>query len=434
MKILVVGGGAREHAYVWKIAQSPLVKKIYAAPGNIGMAADAECIDLAADDIEQLAAFAQNQCIDLTVVGPEVPLAAGICDLFARRGLMIFGPSQAAAQIETSKEYALGLMHKYGIPTGQYRSFTDPDVARASIEEWRAPFVLKASGLAGGRGVVICQTREEALHSIDQIMREGIMGAAGQTLVLMEYLEGEEASVFGFSDGENLICLMPAQDHKPIGEGDTGPMTGGMGAYAPAPVITPQLQQQVYDQIMLPTIRALKAEGRPYTGILYGGLIITAQGPKVIEFNGRLGDPEAQVVLPLLKTDLVEIMLAACQGRLDQVNIAESDRAAACIVLSSQGYPTLPGVPLPSAGQGVPITGLDTVAQRDDILVFHADTGLQDGQLATNGGRIVCITGLGDDVAAAIGHAYEAVDQINFKGKYCRRDIGHRALGRLGQQ
>ncbi len=424
MKILIVGAGGREHTFVWKIAQSPRVTRLYAAPGNAGMAQQAQCVDIASEDIDGLLAFAQQEGIDLTLIGPENPLADGIVDRFQESGLTIFGPTQAAAQIEADKEFALELMHKYGIPTGDYRSFTDPEAARACVREWDRPLYFKASGLAMGKGAIPCPTADAAFRAIEKVMVDRVFGAAGDKVVLMEWLEGEEASIFGFTDGEHIVCLVPSQDHKTIGEGDTGPNTGGMGAYAPAPVVTPELQQEIYDRIMQPTVQALAAEGRPYRGILYGGIILTPDGPKVIEFNCRLGDPEAQVVLPLLKTDLVDLLTGVCEGNLKDVSVEIDNRAATCVVIASGGYPG-------DYKKGYPISGINRAEAPDDVVLFHAGTAGNDGRFVTNGGRILGVTALGNNIPASIQRAYQAVEKIEFKDMYCRKDIGHRALARL---
>ncbi len=424
MKILVIGNGGREHAIVWKIAQSPHATKIFAAPGNPGMAGQAECVDIGPDQLDGLLSFAEAERIDLTVVGPEAPLAAGIVDRFRERDLSIFGPTRAAAQIESDKAFALDLMDRWHIPTGRFESHTDPDAARRCLRDWGAPVVLKANGLAAGKGAVVCQTLEEAERAIDQMMVRRIFGSAGDRLVVMEYLEGEEASIFGFTDGAEIVCLVPSQDHKPVGEGDTGPNTGGMGAYAPAPVVTPDLEREIVERIVRPAVRAMACEGRPYTGILYGGIIITPEGPKVIEFNCRLGDPEAQVVLPLLKTDLVELMIAVNDGTLGDLAVEIEDGAAACVVAASGGYPG-------PYKTGLRVSGTEAVEALDDVALFHAGTRLEKGDLLTAGGRVLGVTAVGDEISAAIQKAYDAVQRIEFQDIYFRKDIGYRALGYL---
>ena len=423
MKVLIVGRGGREHTFAWKISRSPRVSRIYAAPGNPGMAGHATCVDIGVDDLDGLVAFARRERIDLTVVGPEDPLANGLADRFEAVGLRVFGPSQKAAQIEADKDFALRLMHKHGIPTGVYRTFTDPDDAQGFVRDWGAPVVLKASGLAAGKGALVCHTVDDALRAVDRVLVDREFGDAGEKLVLMEYLEGEEASITGFTDGKHVACIVPSQDHKTIGEGDTGPNTGGMGAYAPAPVVTPQMQKVILERVMQPTVNALAAEGRPYKGILYGGLIMTESGPRVIEFNCRLGDPEAQVVLPLLKTDLVDIMEAVSEGTLKDLEIELDDRAATCVVLASGGYP--------GAHQtGFAISGLDEAETWDDVLVFHAGTARRGGSTVTDGGRVLGVTAVGADVRASVNLAYEAIGKIQFENAYFRKDIAHRALER----
>lgn len=423
MKVLIVGKGGREHAFAWKISRSPKVRRVFAAPGNPGMAGHATCVDIGVDDLDGLVAFARRERIDLTVVGPEDPLANGLADRFEAVGLRVFGPSQKAAQIEADKDFALRLMHKHGIPTGEYRTFTDPDDARGFVRDWGAPVVLKASGLAAGKGALVCHTVDEALRAVDRVLVDREFGDAGEKLVLMEYLEGEEASITGFTDGEHVVCIVPSQDHKTIGEGDTGPNTGGMGAYAPAPVVTPQMQRIILERVMLPTVDALSAEGRPYKGILYGGLIMTESGPRVIEFNCRLGDPEAQVVLSLLKTDLVDIMEAVSEGTLNDLEIELDDRAATCVVLASGGYPG-------AYQTGFAISGLDEAETGDDVLVFHAGTARRGGSTVTDGGRVLGVTAVGEDIQASVNLAYEAIGKIQFENAYFRKDIGHRALER----
>lgn len=424
MRILLVGKGGRENAFAWKIAQSSRLTRLYAAPGNPGIARYAECVDIDEMDFEGLVSFATGQSIDLVVVGPEAPLDAGLVDRLQDAGIRAFGPTKAAAQIEADKDFALGLMHRHGIPTGEYRTFTQPEPARGFIQDWGAPVVIKASGLAAGKGAIVCETVDDALATVDEILVDRSFGEAGDKLVVMEYLEGEEASIFGFTDGKSLMYAASAQDHKRIGEGDTGLNTGGMGAYAPAPVVTPELEQEVYDRVMQPTIDALAQEGRPYVGILYGGLIFTAQGPKVIEFNCRLGDPEAQVVLPLLQNDIVDIFDAALNETIDRIKVEPTSGAACCVVVASDGYPT-------SYDTGHPISGMEDAEDLGDVIVFHAGTAEQDGAPITAGGRVLAVTGVDANTEAAIDRTYRAVNLISFENRYFRRDIGHRALSRL---
>ncbi|MYC16503.1 MAG: phosphoribosylamine--glycine ligase [Gemmatimonadetes bacterium] len=421
MKLLVVGRGGREHAFVWKLAQSNKITGLYAAPGSPGMAQYAECVDISDSDLNGLADFAQREGIDISVIGPEAPLADGIVDVFAERGLAVFGPTQAAAQIEADKDFALELMHKYDIPTGAYETFVDAEIARERLGEWQHPLYLKVSGLAAGKGAIYCETLQDSYKTVDEVMVQRAFGDSGDKLVAMELLEGEEASIFGFSDGENVVCVVPSQDHKTIGEGDVGLNTGGMGAYAPAPVITPELFDDIVQRIMKRTVHALAQEGRPYKGILYGGIIVTADGPKVIEFNCRMGDPETQVVLPLIKTDFVDIIEAVCNGSVADLDIELDNRAATCVVMASGGYPE-------HYDTGFPISGIDLAEAPGNVMVFHAGTGREDGQLVTNGGRVLGVTAMGDTIKSSIDRTYEAVGKIDFDRAYFRRDIGHRAL------
>lgn len=425
MKFLVVGKGGREHAFVWKLAQSDKITELYAAPGSPGMARYAECVDISDGDLEGLADFARRADIDISVIGPEAPLADGIVDIFTDRGLSVFGPTKAAAQIEADKNFALELMHKYDIPTGAYETFVDAKTARERLEAWQHPLYLKVSGLAAGKGAIYCETLRDSLKTVDDVMVQRAFGESGDKLIAMELLEGEEASLFGFSDGRDIACIVPSQDHKTIGEGDVGLNTGGMGAYAPAPVITPELFDEIAQRIMKPTVRALASEGRPYRGILFGGIIVTSDGPKVIEFNCRMGDPEAQVVLPLLKTDLVDIISAVCDGSVADLAIESDDRAATCVVMASGGYPE-------AYATGFPISGIDRAEALGDVAVFHAGTASRDRQLVTNGGRVIGVTAIGDTIQSSVDRAYEAVGKIVFDNAYFRRDIGHRALKRAG--
>ena len=421
MKLLVVGRGGREHAFVWKLAQSNKITGLYAAPGSPGMAQYAECVDISDSDLNGLADFAQREGIDISVIGPEAPLADGIVDVFAERGLAVFGPTQAAAQIEADKDFALELMHKYDIPTGAYETFVDAETAKERLREWQHPLYLKVSGLAAGKGAIYCESLQDSYKTVDEVMVQRAFGDSGDKLVAMELLEGEEASIFGFSDGENVVCVVPSQDHKTIGEGDVGLNTGGMGAYAPAPVITPELFDDIVQRIMKRTVHALAQENRPYKGILYGGIIVTADGPKVIEFNCRMGDPETQVVLPLIKTDFVDIIEAVCNGSVADLDIELDDRAATCVVMASGGYPE-------AYDTGFPISGIDRAEAPGDVMVFHAGTAHEDGHLVTNGGRVIGVTAIGDTIKSSIDRAYEAVSKIDFDKVYFRRDIGHRAL------
>lgn len=424
MKVLVVGGGGREHALVWKLAQSPRVEKLFAAPGNAGMAALATCVNIAADDVDGLLALARQEEVDLTVVGPEAPLVAGIVDAFEAAGLRIFGPTRRAAAIEGSKVFAKELMQKYGIPTARAAVFEDAAEAKKYVRAIGAPCVVKADGLAAGKGVIVAEDVEAALDAVDAIMVRRAFGAAGARVLIEERLEGEEASILAFSDGERVVPMLPAQDHKRVFDGDQGPNTGGMGAYAPAPVCPPEVVKRVEEEILLPAIRGLKSEGIPYRGVLYAGLMLTAAGPKVLEFNARFGDPEAQPLLALLAGDLVEVIEAALDGRLDTVQLAWHPGAAVCVVLAAEGYPG-------TYRKGDVITGLGNVPS--DVIVFHAGTARRDGELVTAGGRVLGVTARGADLAEAIDRAYEAVGQIHFSGVHYRRDIGQKGLRHVGK-
>ena len=421
MRILVIGGGGREHALVWKLAQSTQVDKIFVCPGNPGMKNLAECIALPLTDLEKVADFAQQEAIDLTVVGPEATLVAGIVDVFSKRGLAIFGPTAAAAEIEGSKAFSKQLMAKYGIPTAFFKVCEDIPTAKAYIEEKGAPIVVKADGLAAGKGVVVAMTKAEALAAVDDMMGDLKFGGAGARVVLEEYMEGEEASLLAFTDGETIVPMLAAQDHKRVNDGDEGPNTGGMGAYAPAPVMTDILKEKCVELVLKPTIEAMKAEGRPYKGCLYAGLMIKGDDIKVVEFNARFGDPETQVVLPLLASDLVDVMLACAQGRLGEIEVKWSDAATVCVVMASGGYPE-------SYKQGLPITGLEAAGALPDTIVFHAGTKEVDGEIVTAGGRVLGITAIGKDIRAAKDKAYAAVEHIEFTDAHYRHDIAWRAL------
>lgn len=419
MKILVVGSGGREHALVWKLRQSPKVEKIFCAPGNAGIAAIATCVNIKADDITALLNFAQQEGIDLTVVGPEGPLTAGIVDSFSEAGLKIFGPSAKAAAIEGSKVLAKEIMLKYNIPTAQYAAFSNPEEAIAYIEKHGAPCVVKADGLAAGKGVIVASTQAEAIESVKTIMTERTFGSAGDSVVVEECLVGEEVSILAFTDGETVIPMLPAQDHKQIFDGDRGPNTGGMGAYTPAPVCTSEVYRVAVDDVLIPMVKAMEAEGRPYKGVLYAGLMVTPDGPKVLEFNARFGDPEAQPVLMMLESDLVDIMLAVISGSLKDAPITWKKGASICVVLASAGYPG-------NYKKGDEISGLDQTP--DGIEVFHAGTEHRDGQIVTAGGRVLGVTATGRDIPDAINRAYAGVEKIHFDGMQYRRDIGQKAL------
>ncbi|WP_456430735.1 phosphoribosylamine--glycine ligase [Thermosulfuriphilus sp.] len=424
MKILVVGSGGREHALVWKLSQSSLVKKVYCAPGNAGIAQEAECVPIKATDIKALVSLAKKRRIDLTVVGPEQPLAEGIVDAFRRAGLSIFGPEQAAAKIEASKVFAKELMKKYGIPTADFVVFADPDEAIKYLRKVGAPVVVKAEGLAAGKGVIVCESLEAAEEAVDLIMRQKVFGEAGRRVVIEECLEGEEASFMVITDGETVYPLPSSQDHKRLLDGDQGPNTGGMGAYSPAPVINAELEERIMNEIMRPTIAALAQEGRPYVGVLYAGLMITSNGPKVLEFNCRFGDPECQPLMMRLNGDLAEAMVAALEGRLKEIELTWDERPAVCVVMASQGYPG-------KYETGKVIRGLAAAGRMKDVKVFHAGTARKGRRFITAGGRVLGVTALGKDIAEAISRTYQAVEKISWEGCYFRHDIGARALRRL---
>lgn len=425
MRILLIGGGGREHALAWKLAQSTKVEKIFAAPGNpgIGLLNKCECIALDTDNLEGVADYAEEQSIDLTVVGPEAPLVAGLADVFKRRGLPVFGPSKAAAQLEGSKAFSKELMAKYNIPTAFFKVCEDIETAKAYVEEKGAPIVVKADGLAAGKGVVVAMTKEEALEAIDEMMADHRFGNAGARLVLEEYMEGEEASLLAFTDGKTVVPMIAAQDHKRIFDGDEGPNTGGMGTYAPAPVMTDVLRLKATEKVLKPVVAAMAAEGMPYSGCLYAGLMIKGDTVKVVEFNCRFGDPETQVVLPLLEGDLAEIMLGCATGTLDQVEVAWSDKAAVCVVMASGGYPG-------DYEKGKEITGLADADALNNVVVFHAGTKEADGKIVTSGGRVLGVTAVGPNIKGAHDLAYEAVEKIHFDKAFCRKDIAWRALKR----
>lgn len=421
MKILVVGGGGREHAIVWKLAQSPLAEEIYCAPGNAGIAGLADCVNIEADDVDTLLEFALAEDIDLTVVGPEAPLAAGIVDRFTAAGKKIFGPTQAAALIEGSKELAKQIMEKYGIPTAEYDSFTDVSAAKAYIDKMGAPIVVKADGLAAGKGVVVAQTVEEAKQAVEEMLSGNAFGEAGAKVVIEEFLDGEEVSVLAFTDGYHVVPMVSAQDHKRAFDNDEGPNTGGMGAYSPAPIYTDELAEDVLARVLQPAVDGMRAEGRLYKGVLYAGLMLTADGVKVLEFNARFGDPETQAVLYRLQSDLVEVMLAVIDGTLADVKLQWSDEPTVCVVVASGGYPG-------KYARGQAISGLDE--QVEGAYVFHAGTAFIGQQVVANGGRVLGVTAKGATIREAIDTAYEMVDKIHYDGCFSRRDIGYRALAR----
>ncbi|MDF1581264.1 MAG: phosphoribosylamine--glycine ligase [Desulfuromonadales bacterium] len=421
MKILVIGGGGREHALVWKMAQSPLVDKIYCAPGNPGIAALAECVDLAVDDLDGLLSFATARQIDLTVVGPELPLTLGIVDQFEAAGRLIFGPSKLAAQLEGSKAFCKDIMAKYGVPTAAYGTFSERDDAVAFINKLGAPIVVKADGLAAGKGVVVARDIAEAIAAVDHIMLDKAFGAAGEKVVVEEFLNGEEASFLAFTDGERVLPLASSQDHKPVFDNDQGPNTGGMGAYSPAPVVTAALYDEIVETVIKPVVRGMAAEGCTYRGVLYAGLMIDDGKIGVLEFNARFGDPEAQPLLSRLKSDLVPVLMACARGDLSGQVLEWHEQAAVCVVMASGGYPG-------DFAKGLPISGLDAAAKIDELMVFHAGTTERDGQVVNQGGRVLGVTGRGATVAAAIAKAYEGVHAISWEGAHYRTDIGAKAL------
>ena len=423
MNVLVIGGGGREHALVWKISQSPLVEQIFCAPGNAGIAELAQCVDFNVDDIDGLLAFAQQQQIGLTVVGPELPLTLGLVDRFRDAGLTVFGADKKAAQIEGSKSFSKDLMAKYGVPTAAYGTFTDAEQAKDFIRQQGAPIVVKADGLAAGKGVIVAQTEAEAIAAVEDILCEGAFGSAGSRVVIEEFLEGEEASFLAFTDGKIIVPLASSQDHKAALDGDTGPNTGGMGAYSPAPVVTEIIHQKIIEEVLKPTIAGMAAEGCAYSSILYAGVMIKDGELKVLEFNARFGDPETQPLLARLKSDIVPVLLACARGDLSNVELEWHDKAAVCVVMAAGGYPG-------PYEKGLPIAGLEAAAAIDDLTVFHAGTAGKDGHVVTAGGRVLGVTGLGSTVAEAIETAYKGVKAISWPKVQYRSDIGRKALNR----
>lgn len=421
MEILVVGGGGREHAIVWKLAQSSQVKKIYCVPGNAGTATLAENISISSEDINSLLSLAQEKKIDLTVVGPEAPLAAGIVDVFTSKGLSCFGPLREAARLESSKAFAKEIMKKYKIPTAEGQIFTEIETAISYLKEMGSPVVVKADGLAGGKGVVVARVIEEANSALHSIMVKKVFGNAGVRVVIEECLEGEEVSIMAFTDGYTIIPMISAQDHKRVFDNDEGPNTGGMGAYSPAPVFTEELSERVKSEILSPVISGLRQEGIIYKGVLYVGLMITKEGPKVLEFNARFGDPECQVVLPALKNDLVEVIQAVLDGSLHKQELQWLEGLTACVIMASDGYPG-------DFKKGFSIYGLDVVEKMEDIFVFHAGTTIKEERVTTTGGRVLGITARGETLKSALDKAYLAVKNISFEGAHYRTDIGWRAL------
>jgi len=424
MKILLVGSGGREHALAWKIAQSPLCDTLYCAPGNAGIAQHAQRVDIRADDVAVLMQFAKRQQIDLVVVGPEAALVDGLVDACTKAGIKAFGPTRSAAQLEGSKAFAKDVMHKHGIPTGRYQAFDRAEAAHHYVASLAPPIVVKADGLAAGKGVIICQSCEEANQWIDAMIIEGRFGGAGSRLVVEEFLRGEEASILAFTDGKTIAPMPTSQDHKRAYDNDQGPNTGGMGAYSPAPVVTEPIYERIEHDVLIQTIHAMNVEDKPYRGVLYAGLMIDDDDPRVLEFNVRFGDPETQPLMMRLKSDLLPIILATIDGTLDQAEIEWDPRPAVCVVMASGGYPA-------SYQKGFPITGIDEAEAVGDVKVFHAGTAERGGQFVTNGGRVLGITALGSDLSDATARAYDAVRRIRFEGMHYRKDIAARALNRL---
>ena len=425
MNVLVIGSGGREHALVWKLRQSPKVHEVYCAPGNAGIESIAELVKVKIDDIDGLFQFAKKKKIDLTVVGPEIPLVKGIVDLFEKNGMRIFGPTKYASQLEGSKVFAKNFMKKYSIPTASYRTFGRSEYAEAQqyLMAHPVPLVLKADGLAAGKGAVVCHSTGEAQNTLQDFFEKNVFGDSGNNVVVEEFMTGEEASVLVLTDGTDYRVLQPAQDHKQILDGDRGKNTGGMGAYAPAPIVTKSLLQRVEKEIIKPTLDGMRADGKPYKGCLYVGLMMTAEGPKVVEFNCRLGDPEAQVVLPLLETDLFDLLFACSSGTLRSVELRHHSASAVCVVMASRGYPD-------SYETGKQIIGLDSIRPESGVVIFHAGTKKENGKIVSSGGRVLGVTavGYGDDLEGTIGTAYSAVKTISFDGAYYRSDIGRKGL------
>ena len=421
MKVLLIGGGGREHALAWKLAESPRVTALYAMPGNPGIAEVADLVPGDPMNLPAVAKFVRQNSIDLVVVGPEDPLVAGLADALEETGAKVFGPSKEAARIEGDKWFAKELMRQQAVPTAEARAFTDAGAAEDFVRTRNVPCVIKASGLAKGKGVTVCYRTSDALETINTIMRDRAFGAAGDRIVIEEKLSGPECSILAFVDRKNIYMMETAQDHKPVDDGDTGPMTGGMGSYSPTPVVTPAMLRSIERDVLVPVVDGLVRDGIEYKGILYAGLMLTTNGPKVLEFNCRFGDPETQPLMMRLKSDLAEVMLAVAEGRLDQVELKWDERPAIAVVATSKGYPG-------KYSTGLPITGIDDAASMRDVKVFHSGTKMVDGQLVTDGGRVLAVTALGDTIADAQRRAYEAMRKIHFDGMHYRRDIGHQAI------
>ncbi len=423
MDILVIGSGGREHAICWALAKSRHKPKIFCAPGNAGIASLAELVDVMSDDISGLVNWAKTYNPGLVIVGPEIPLALGLTDQLTKEGFLVFGPTKDGAQMEASKDFTKQLLMSSLVPTARSVTFTDSIKAQLYLKKQNAPIVIKADGLAAGKGVTVCETMAQAQLAVEEAMDKKVFGDAGAKVVIEEFLEGEEASILAFTDGETIIPMVTAQDHKRVFDGDQGPNTGGMGAYSPAPVVTPEMNEFILEKILKPTVSALRKRGIIYKGVLYAGLMITAKGPKVIEYNCRFGDPETEVVLPRLKTDFVEICLAVAKGELSKIKIEWDERPTACVVMASHGYPG-------SYSKGKVIEGLEKAAELPDTYVFHAGTAKEDGKIVSNGGRVLCVTGIGDTIEKAIETAYQGVRTIQMDGVHYRKDIGWRAINR----
>lgn len=424
MKVLVVGSGGREHALCWAIRRSPSCDALYCAPGNPGIEKVADCVPVDASDIEGLLALAQDKMIDLVVVGPEAPLTAGLVDRLENAGIAAFGPNAAAAVLEGSKGFMKDIAAKYGIPSAWYRRFTDVSEAKMFIREKGVPIVIKADGLAAGKGVILAQTEAEAIEAVEQIMESKVFGTAGDEVVIEEFLYGEEVSFFAITDGKTAVPLAAAQDHKAVGDGDTGPNTGGMGAYSPTPVVTPAMQEDIMTSIILPTVRGMAAEGRPFKGVLFAGIMVTDGRPRLLEFNVRFGDPECQVLMMRAKSDILPVLAAAAKGSLDQMSMEWDERTALVVVMAARGYP---GV----YEKGSKIGGLDAAGSEDGVHVFHAGTArAADGSIIATGGRVLGVTAVGDSVSDAQARAYRAVERLQWPEGFCRRDIGWRAVAR----
>jgi len=425
MQVLVIGSGGREHAIVWKLAQSPRVEKIYCAPGNGGIAEKAELVNIKVEDIERLLKFTKENNIDLVVVGPERPLALGIVDLFGSEGIKIFGPTKELARMESSKAFSKELMKRFGVPTADFKIFKDSEAAKDYIRTKGTPIVIKADGLAFGKGVIVAKEKEEALGAVANIMDFKLFGSAGDLVIIEECLEGEEASILVISDGNDYVCLASSQDHKRVFDDDKGPNTGGMGAYSPAPVVTDAIFSEIKDKVLSPIIKGLAQEGKFYKGVLYAGLMITKEGPKVLEFNVRFGDPETQAILPRMETDLVDVIEASIDGTLGKLgDLKWRPDVCVCVVMAAGGYPG-------DYKKGMEIKGLDELAGLRDVMVFHAGTRRDDSKVLSDGGRVLGVTALGSDIENAIKRSYDAASRINFEGAHYRRDIGAKALKKV---